>query len=200
MSGDSRATAPAEPAEAEQRALRGFLLTATALLTLLFLAVGSQSLSTRSGTQAGASGLFASIWPQHWSFFSDYADDGLVVAYAPAGDGAGPRAVYGAPLASVRDDWGLVRGDEAETMEAAYLASTVPASRWVQCGTLDPADCLERAAARTRIALTDRYPASGLCGDLTLAVEGPEVPATRADQGADGRMLRAAVSAVVNCG
>lgn len=114
----------------------------------------------------------ATVWPQGWSFFDRIADDDTVVVYRVA-TGSGPERATPIQM-SAAGRWGFGRAAIREVVETRDIVERVPADKWTDCGTAEPAACLSAAAGGDRLRMNARIAAPTLCGALVVSVEAPQ--------------------------
>ena len=172
-----------------------YLFTASFLLILLVFEAVVQlpQLTTSNSTEEKPA--YERLWPQHWAFFSNFADTDESVAFRVSASGVAPTLLEDR-LASLQYFWGLDRVPETAAIEIGYLSSLVPPAAWQRCGAGGSMPCFNRALSRPAFVLNDAYPASGVCGNLVLGVEGPEAFASEAV----GRSVVELVEVFVKCG
>ena len=149
-------------------AVRGFVITLTALLTTLVLAWWSEwGTSWAPAPVRGRLDDVGLLWPQGWGFFTGLADAEVIHVYDMRPDGelrvVSLRAHWWARL------WGLDRSGDTLSDEIWRVTTRIPQDYWRTCDTAAPSECIRLGSPRSD-NLPNLVSEPFLCGPKVIVV------------------------------
>jgi hypothetical protein len=146
-------------------ASKGFALTFAGLGTFMAMTLWAKlPAAVATHWVEEHSQTFHTVWPQNWSFFSNFADAAVTTTYRVRSDGTVTSSTAELTMSS-QDRWGLGRTAQAKLLEMLRLAEQIPGDYWIRCSQPLSQACL--AEART-YSLTNKYLPATLCGRIVF--------------------------------
>lgn len=184
--------------EPSQEHLKGFYVTATALLVAFAATLGSQLPQGLSPQWLrDEAGSYRLLWPQAWNFFDYAPSDETLVSYAVNADGS--TAVVTMAHMSGRNEWGFGRSANAQLVEIDAILRVAPDGYWTSCDGKSSDSCLAAVLAQQMLSVRNDARHPSLCGPTIFAVERPVPWADRKDQESP-RTIERAVPIDLTCG